>query len=134
MPQDDPSLPINPSPFAPARSQAEWDAQGWTTESEPLTAVARLETTVSIRFDPDSARLLRTAVRLTGMTQSAFIRRATISAAEHTIAGTQVPAVLRRVAETTAPPVRTSTVSGLEFASTPSRTRLRTHLQLDDTP
>jgi hypothetical protein len=72
---------VNANPLAPARSQAEWDAQGWAPESEPLEAASRLEATISIRFDPESAVLLRRAARLKGLTKSEFIRRATMQAA-----------------------------------------------------
>lgn len=76
---------MNPDPLAPARSQAEWEAQGWASDSEPLTAAPRLEATISIRFDPDGANLLRRAARMSGLTRSEFVRRSTLAAAKKKI-------------------------------------------------
>jgi hypothetical protein len=44
-----------------------------------------LEATISIRFDPDGARLLRRAARLRGVTKSEFVRQATLQAAQKTV-------------------------------------------------
>ncbi|MGH2618130.1 MAG: DUF6290 family protein [Thermomicrobiales bacterium] len=76
---------VNANPLAPAQTQADWDAQGWATKSEPVTAASRLATTISIRFDSDSALLLRRAARLKGVTKSEFVRQATLEAAQETI-------------------------------------------------
>ena len=78
-------IKINADPLAPADTQADWEAQGWASESEPLTVAPRLETTISIRFDPDSALLLRRAARLKGLTKSQFVRLATQLEAQKTI-------------------------------------------------
>lgn len=75
----------NGNPLAPARTNADWEAQGWATESEPVTAAPRLETTVSIRFDPESAALLRRAALLKGLTKSQFVRQTTLEEARKTI-------------------------------------------------
>lgn len=88
---------LDADPLAPARSQAEWDAQGWSSESEPLTAAPRLETTISIRFDPDSALLLRRAARMSGRTKSDFVRRATLREAEAVIQRMQSPITVQSV-------------------------------------
>lgn len=85
---------VNADPLAPARTRADWEAQGWATEAEPLTAAPRLETTVSIRFDPASATLLRRAARLKGLTRSQFVRQATLREAQQTIAETPLPAAM----------------------------------------
>lgn len=81
----------NPDPLAPARSRADWDAQGWASESEPVTVAPRLEATLSIRFDPDGALLLRRAARIKGMTKSEFVRQATLQEARKTIAENPLP-------------------------------------------
>jgi uncharacterized protein (DUF1778 family) len=83
---------INADPLAPARTRAEWEAQGWAFESEPLTTAPRLETTISIRFDAESAALLRRAARLRGLTKSQFVRQATLQEARKTIEETPQPA------------------------------------------
>jgi hypothetical protein len=83
---------VNADPLMPARTRADWEAQGWATESEPLSAAPRLETTISIRFDPESAELLRRAARLKGQTKSQFVRHATVQAARKTIDETPLPA------------------------------------------
>ncbi len=92
---------LDADPLAPARSQAEWDAQGWSSESEPLTAAPRLETTISIRFDPDSALLLRRAARMSGRTKSDFVRRATLREAEAVIQRMQSPITVQSVTKPT---------------------------------
>lgn len=86
---------VNPNPLAPARSRAEWEAQGWAVEPEPIGAAARLEATLSIRFDPDGASLLQRAARLKGLTKSQFVRLATLQAARQAIAETPLPATAR---------------------------------------
>jgi hypothetical protein len=75
----------NPDPLAPAETLADWEAQGWSSEPEDISAAPRLETTISIRFDPDGARLLRRAARLKGVTKSEFVRQATLQAAQKTV-------------------------------------------------
>lgn len=82
----------NADSLAPARTRADWEAQGWASESMPLTAAPRLETTVSIRFDPESATLLRRAARLKGLTKSQFVRQATLREARKTIEENPLPA------------------------------------------
>jgi hypothetical protein len=79
-------------PLTPAQSDAEWEAQGWASESEQLIAAPRLETTISIRFDPDSALLLRRAARMQGLTKSQFVRQATLKEARKVIDETPLPA------------------------------------------
>lgn len=81
----------NPNPLAPAETIADWEAQGWDAEPEIITSAPRLEATVSIRFDPDGALLLRRAARMKGMTKSEFVRQATLQAAQKAIAETPLP-------------------------------------------
>jgi len=85
---------VNADPLTPAHSDADWEAQGWASESERLIAAPRLETTISIRFDPDSASLLRRAARMKGLTKSQFVRQATLQEARKTIDETPLPATM----------------------------------------
>jgi hypothetical protein len=78
-------------PLTPAHSDADWETQGWGTESVPTTAATRLQSTISVRFDPDGAQELRRAARLRGITQSEFVRQATLDEARRTIAQAQIP-------------------------------------------
>jgi hypothetical protein len=64
-------------------------------DSDDLEVVAvspehplRVGAIVSVRFDPDSTRLLQQAAALDGVTQSEFIRRAAMQAARKSIAHT----------------------------------------------
>jgi hypothetical protein len=70
-----------PGSFEPIADEAEWEAQGWATESEPLTAVPRLEALISIRLDPESAALIRQAAQRLGISRVEFVRRAAIEQA-----------------------------------------------------
>ena len=85
---------VNADPLTPAQSDADWEAQGWASESERLIAAPRLETTISIRFDPDSALLLRRAARMKGFTKSQFVRQATLQEARRTIDETPLPVTM----------------------------------------
>ncbi|MCA9877870.1 MAG: DUF1778 domain-containing protein [Thermomicrobiales bacterium] len=78
----------NADPLTPAESLADWEAQGWATEPEPIVAASRLEATISIRFDPESARVLRQAARLRGVPRDEFIRQAALEIARATLEGT----------------------------------------------
>ncbi|HEU0114503.1 MAG TPA: hypothetical protein VFQ80_07500, partial [Thermomicrobiales bacterium] len=69
---------VNADLFSPARSQAEWEAQGWSLEAVEATAGPRLETMISVRFNPDDALLIRSAARASGLTKSEFVRRAAL--------------------------------------------------------
>ena len=82
---------VNADPLTPARSQADWDAQGWAHDPEPAEVAPRLATTISIRFDPDSAALLRRAARIKGVTKSEFVRQATLHEARKAIDETPLP-------------------------------------------
>ncbi|HEU0116148.1 MAG TPA: DUF1778 domain-containing protein [Thermomicrobiales bacterium] len=86
-------------PCAPSRDETAWTAQRWSSRSEPLTAAPRLETTISVRFDPEAALLLRRAARLAGQTKSEFVRRPTIAAAEKKIADMPPPVSIRRISQ-----------------------------------
>src|SRR3954465_15307316 len=93
------SVPKNVSgassnPLSPAQSREDWEAQGWSSESVPISAANRLEATVSVRFDPDSAQLLRRAARLSGVTQSQFVRWATVEKARRTVEENQPPVTM----------------------------------------
>lgn len=96
----------NVDPLAPARSREEWEAQGWALHSTELTVAPRLEATLSIRFDPEGAALLRKAARMKGMTKSEFVRQATLQEARKTIEESPLPASMwvsgdqRNLAET----------------------------------
>jgi uncharacterized protein (DUF1778 family) len=85
---------VNADPLVPSQTLGEWEAQGWASESVPMTAAPRLETTISIRFDPESATLLRRAARLQGLTKSQFVRQATLQEARKTIDEARLPASL----------------------------------------
>ena len=87
-------LKVNADPLSPAQSDADWKAQGWVSEPERLIAAPRLDTTISIRFDPESALLLRRAARMKGLTKSQFVRQATLEEARKTIDETQLPATM----------------------------------------
>lgn len=71
--------------YRPSMSREEWVAEGWEARSIPAAASRRLDTILSILFDPDDAQLLRTATRLSGSTQSEFVRRAAINAAREAV-------------------------------------------------
>src|SRR5581483_711075 len=92
-------------PCRPSRNEHDWEAQKWANQAEPIEAAPRLETTISVRFDPDAARLLRRAARLSGLTKSEFVRRATIAAAKHKIAETPPPVSARPISPTSAAPI-----------------------------
>src|SRR5689334_9913511 len=79
----------------PSQNEREWKAQKWANHASPIEAAQRLETTISVRFDPDAAHLLRRAARLAGVTKSEFVRRSTIAAANKKITETP-PAVVAR--------------------------------------
>ncbi len=83
---------VNADSLMPARSQADWDAQGWAHEPEAVEVAPRLATTISIRFDSESASLLRRAARMKGLTKSQFVREATLQEARKTIDETPLPA------------------------------------------
>ena len=85
---------VNEASLSPAQSDADWEAQGWAPAPDRLIAAPRLETTISIRFDPDSALLLRRAARLKGLTKSQFVREATLQEARKTIDETPLPATM----------------------------------------
>jgi hypothetical protein len=78
-------------PLQPAQTREDWEAQGWASESVPVEATSKLEATISVRFDPESAALLRRAARLTGLTKSQFVRRATVQEAERIVDSIQLP-------------------------------------------
>lgn len=75
----------NPDPLRPSESLADWEAQGWSSEPIAIDVAPRLATTLSIRFDPNDARVLRRAARMKGVTKSEFVRWSTIKAATHCI-------------------------------------------------
>lgn len=103
---------ITRTAFGPSETGEEWAAQGWDDESAPVTVTRRLEATISIRLDPQGARLLRQAARLSGLTRSAFVRRATIQAATAAIErAEQTPIEVHRLEPITAPPFTGSSAS-----------------------
>lgn len=77
----DPNAKKEASRFTPISSDAEWRAQGWAVEPEPLAADPRLSVTVTIHLEPDEVDLLRNAARRSGKTRAAFVRDAVIAAA-----------------------------------------------------
>jgi hypothetical protein len=83
---------VNADRLAPADSEADWGAQGWATEAEPVSPVPRLEAAISVRFDPNGAHLLRRAARMKGLTKSQFVRQATLQVARKVIEDTPLPA------------------------------------------
>lgn len=70
----------NPDPLAPARTRADWHVQGWASEAEPVTASSRLQASISVRFDSESAALLHQATQLKGRSRSQFVRQAALEA------------------------------------------------------
>lgn len=84
-------------PLEPSRDEADWSAQGWAAQAEPLSAASRLATTISVRFAPDAAFLLRQAARLSHQTRFEFVRQATIAAANKKITEAVSSVVIRRV-------------------------------------
>ena len=75
--------------FEPITNDAEWQAKGWSTEPEPMTAARQLEASVAIRLGPDDAELVRRAARLSGLTRSEFVRRAAVRAAADVVERTE---------------------------------------------
>ncbi len=75
--------------YRPSTNREDWVAEGWETTSTPTTASRRLDTVLSIRFDPADSQLLRKASRLSGHTRSEFVRRAVVGAAHAKIAETK---------------------------------------------
>jgi hypothetical protein len=75
--------------FQPIERDAEWDEQGWSAESEPLTAASRLEARISIHFDADSAALIREAASYLGLSRSEFVRRAAVQSAAEAVRETK---------------------------------------------
>lgn len=63
----------------------EWAEGGWASEPEPMTAASRLGAIISVKLDPDTARLVRRVARFKGMTQADFVRDAARSAAQAAI-------------------------------------------------
>ena len=112
-------LKSNDAPLQPARSADDWRAQGWATHSEPLSAAPKLEATISIRFDPESALLLRRAARLTGKTKSEFVRRVTLAAAKQTVDHMERSSIVVRSSGRVAPAITTASIG----SSTSSLTR-----------
>jgi hypothetical protein len=69
--QNDPDL----QPIADGADLGDWDVL-------PSQGPVRLATMISLRLDPDTAELVRRAARTAELTQSEFVRRAALSAAE----------------------------------------------------
>jgi hypothetical protein len=86
-----------PDAYGPLQSEAEWQEQGWSDTSVPLTVAPRLGATISLRLEPDDARLVRRAARMTGKTLSDFVRGAALRAAATAVAQAEVPIVVRSV-------------------------------------
>jgi uncharacterized protein (DUF1778 family) len=66
------------------------DAEQWEIDTDELTIAPRLGATISVRFDPATASLIRRAARLQGRSQSAFVREAAEESARSTIAKARV--------------------------------------------
>ena len=84
--------------FAPIESDAQWFAAGWSDTPVELTAAPKLGATISIRLDPEMARLARRAARCKGWTLSEFVRRATVEEAKRAVEGVIEPVRLTSVA------------------------------------
>jgi|SRR6476620_2632089 uncharacterized protein (DUF1778 family) len=84
--------------FTPTESDAQWSAAGWSDTPVELTAAPKLGATISIRLDPEMARLARRAARCKGWTLSEFVRRATIKEAKLAVEGIIEPVRLTSVA------------------------------------
>lgn len=75
------AIEVDVDPFTPITSEADWDEQGWSRESEPLTASHRLEARISIDLDPESASLISRAAQRMRVTKAEFVRRAAVNEA-----------------------------------------------------
>lgn len=109
-------------PLTPSESQADWETQGWAFEPVEVGMAPKLATTLSIRFDPNDARVLRQAARMKGMTKSEFVRWSTITAAKHCIETT--PAVHLSIKQRSAdqtPHAVTSSQRGPDFITKHSK-------------
>lgn len=111
-------------PLLPSRTEADWAAQGWASNPDVVSAAPRLEATISIRFDPDDALLLRRAARLSGLTKSAFVRQATLRAAEDKIEETRPPVSFRLMPQVNGAAI---TRSEAPFAEATPQTRTSHH-------
>ena len=63
--------------------------EGWEFDTEPIEVRPRLGATLSVRLEPDDAKLVRRAARSLGLTQSEFIRRAARDRANDVITAMQ---------------------------------------------
>lgn len=81
-------------PLMPADSPDAWEAQGWAAEPTPVEVAERVDVTVAIRLDLESARMLSQAARRAGLTRAEFIRQAALREAQAIPADPPVP--LRR--------------------------------------
>jgi uncharacterized protein (DUF1778 family) len=66
----------------PMDNPGDWEV---VPEAEAVRVPSRLGTMVSVRLDPDTARLVRQAARIAGITHSEFLRRAVESAARSVV-------------------------------------------------
>lgn len=87
----DPSTTTAADRFTPVTSDADWEAQGWAAEPEPLDAAARLGSVISIQLDPDEAALVRQAARELNLTRAEFVRRRALAEATDVIERPRVP-------------------------------------------
>lgn len=62
----------------PSQNEEQWNSEGWSNEPTPAVSAPKLGVTISIRLDPESARIVRRAARLKAKTLSEFVRGATV--------------------------------------------------------
>jgi hypothetical protein len=62
------------------------EADEWEPVASEVSVAPHLAAIVSIRLDPDAARLVRRAARAARLTQAEFVRQAALKAAETALA------------------------------------------------
>jgi len=71
-----------PADSIPQRDETRnWEKEGWQPANQQPSTPNGLAVTVSVRFDPKSARLIRRAARLRGGNLSEYIRDTTVNQA-----------------------------------------------------
>jgi hypothetical protein len=80
-------------PPQPSQNQEQWNAQGWSDEPVPAIGAPKLGVTISIRLDPESARIVRRAARLRAKTLSEFVRGATLREATSVVREAETTAI-----------------------------------------
>lgn len=80
-------MPDEIEEHAPLRRQKDWET---ARPDETAEIAASLGATISVRFDADTARLIRQAAKNANQTQSDFVRDATLRAVHAQVDGATV--------------------------------------------